>query len=181
MMILFFKDVLSQPYVSNVIDRGHEKQITKLLIKHKIVFWSQPNGPQRSPDFRVKMTKKKFLDIELKSSKEYSPLFNGGLPKKNTVYIFCSKKYDETTIFFGRDIISDRKRRRYDLLIAELREVLIKHQAKPGWVDKNRGFDFYIRNMFIQRGGGARKDYFRHPDRELVETNVFRHLSSDYL
>jgi hypothetical protein len=36
----------------------------------------------------------------------------------------------------------------------------------------NRGFDFYLRDMYIQQGGQKYTDYFTHPDRDKCEQNV---------
>jgi hypothetical protein len=131
-LIPFFNEVLTLHYVSNEKNRGHEKQIENILIKHDLFFDSHPNGPQKSPDFRIHLSKSKFLDIELKSSKKSYSMDNGGLPQKDIVYIFCSGKYNETTIFFGQDILTDHKRQMYYDLVKELKEVVIKHQEKSG-------------------------------------------------
>ena len=142
-LIPFLREVLTLPYVSNAkiignkkrveLVRGHEIVINKLLVKHQLAFEYQPNGSQKSPDFRINISnisEKKFLDIELKSTKGAYPMYNGGLPQKDVVYIFCSKKYNKTTIFFGRDIITERKRELYNELVTELKEVVYKHQQK---------------------------------------------------
>jgi hypothetical protein len=140
-LIPFFKEVLTLPFVSNakefnknesiIIVRGHEMLIKEKLIKHELAFKHQPNGSQKSPDFRINLDKKKFLDVEIKSSKKTYPIYDSGLPQKNTVYIFCSEEYDATTIYFGQDIITDRKRELYNELIIELKEVVSKYQNKP--------------------------------------------------
>ena len=104
----FFKEVLELPYKSNSQDNPlHEKQVEELLIKHGFDYVAQPNGIQASPDFRVTLKNGKTVDIECKSSKQTYPTYNGGLPKKGVVYIFSSKRYNETTIFFADDIVHD--------------------------------------------------------------------------
>jgi hypothetical protein len=77
------------------------------------------------------VTGKHSLDLELKSSKEPKPVYNSGLPKRGVVYIFCSKKYQQTTVFFGQDVVTERKRGLYDDLIKEIRAVVSAHQANP--------------------------------------------------
>jgi hypothetical protein len=114
------------------------------------------------------------VDIECKSSKNTYPTYNGGLPKKGVVYVFSSKRYDETTVFFAEDVVSDIKRELYSELVSQLNEVLIEYQENPIWKDDDRGFDFYIRNMYTQSGAG-KKDYFSHSDRERCEQNVLNH------
>ena len=52
-----------------------------------------------------------------------------------------------------------------------MKSVQEKYQSMEGW-DDNRGFDFYIRSMYIQAGGKLYTDYFLHEDREMCESNV---------
>ena len=42
----------------------------------------------------------------------------------------------------------------------------------PEWNDDERGFNFYIRNMFTQSGGWTRTNYFKHKDRGFCEDRV---------
>ena len=170
----FFKEVLELPYKSNSQDNPlHENQVEDLLIKHGFDYISQPNGIQASPDFRVKLSTGKTVDIECKSSKQTYPTYNGGLPKEGVVYIFSSKRYNETTVFFADDIVTKKKRTQLSTLVEELNSVLKSHQQDPDWQD-DRGFDFNIRNMYVQNGAG-KKDYFRHSDRQRCENNVLNH------
>ena len=171
----FWYEVLGLPYKSNSQDNPlHEEQVESLLKKHDLKYIAQPNGIQASPDFRVFLPTGKTVDIECKSSKNTYPTYNGGLPKKGVVYVFSSKRYDETTVFFAEDVVSDIKRELYRELVSQLNEVLIEYQENPIWKDDDRGFDFYIRNMYTQSGAG-KKDYFSHSDRERCEQNVLNH------
>ena len=170
----FFEEVLGLPYKSNSQDNPlHENQVEDLLIKYGFNYESQPNGIQASPDFRVTLPTGKSVDIECKSSKQTYPTYNGGLPKEGVVYIFSSKRYDKTTVFFADDIVTKKKRTQLSTLVEELNSVLKSHQQDSDWQD-DRGFDFYIRNMYVQNGAG-KKDYFRHSDRQRCENNVLNH------
>lgn len=170
----FWYEVLRLPYKSNSQDNPlHENQVEDLLIKYGFNYIPQPNGIQASPDFRVTFPTGKTVDIECKSSKQTFPTYNGGLPKEGVVYIFSSKRYDKTTVFFADDIVSKKKRTQLSTLVEELNSVLKSHQQDPNWQD-DRGFDFYIRNMYVQNGAG-KKDYFRHSDRQRCENNVLNH------
>ena len=170
----FWYEVLRLPYKSNSQDNPlHENQVEDLLIKYGFNYIPQPNGIQASPDFRVTFPTGKTVDIECKSSKQTFPTYNGGLPKEGVVYIFSSKRYDKTTVFFADDIVSKKKRTQLSTLVEELNSVLKLHQQDPDWQD-DRGFDFYIRNMYVQNGAG-KKDYFRHSDRQRCENNVLNH------
>tara|TARA_B100000131_G_scaffold248407_1_gene241539 strand:+ start:122 stop:649 length:528 start_codon:yes stop_codon:yes gene_type:complete len=170
----FWCEVLTLPYKSNSQDNPlHEQQVEALLIKYGFTYESQPNGIQASPDFRVTLDNGRTVDIECKSSKQTYPTYNGGLPKKGVVYIFSSKRYNDTTVFFAEDVVTDKKREQLSNLVEELNSVLKLHQQDPDWED-DRGFDFYIRNMYVQNGAG-KKDYFTHNDRERCEQKVLNY------
>ena len=107
----FFKEALKLPYKSNSQDNPlHEQQVEELLIKHGFDYVAQPNGIQASPDFRVTLDNGKTVDIECKSSQQTYPTYNGGLPKRGVIYIFSSKRYNETSIFFAEDVVFDDTR-----------------------------------------------------------------------
>lgn len=171
----FWEDVLLLPYKPNSQDNPlHEKQVEELIIKHGFDYAYQPNGSQSSPDFRLILDSGKTVDIECKSSRQTYPTYNGGLPKEGVVYIFSSGKYNKTTIFFADDIITTKKRKQFENLVQELNSILKIHQLDEEWQDDPRGFDFYIRNMYVQTGKG-KKDYFKHSDRQQCEYNVINH------
>ena len=171
----FFTDCLNLPYKGNSQDNPeHENQVAELLDKHNIQYEFQPNGIQNSPDFRVHHEGKTY-DVECKSSKQAFPTYNGGLPKKGVIYIFSSKKYNETTIFFADDVVSEKKREMYSKLTEELNTILKMYQMDDEWREDDRGFDFYIRNMYTQSGGKDKTDYFTHSSRNLCEQNVINY------
>lgn len=171
-MKAFFEDCLNLPYRSNSQDNPyHEDQVEALLIKHGLSYKSQPNGIQNSPDFMVYYNGNEY-PIECKSSKGAYPMYNGGLPKKGVIYVFSSKKYDATTVFRAEDVVSDSKRQLYSEMLTQLNDVLETFRSKPEWQEDDRGFDFYIRSMYIQSGGSKYADYFKHESRSLCESNV---------
>ena len=175
-MKAFFEDVLTLPFKTNSQDNPlHELQVKDLLDKHNIKYEWQPNGSQNFPDFRVHLDNGKTLDLECKSSQQAHPTYNGGLPHEGAVYIFSSKKYNETTVFFADDVVSQSKRNLYNSLVADLRAVLKTYQMDDEWQDDERGFDFYVRNMYTQSGGKEKTDYFTHAARYLCESNVLNH------
>lgn len=168
----FLADCLKLPYKPNSQDNPeHENQVEDLLKKHGLVYQAQPNGTQNSPDFYVWENGNRY-SIECKSSKAHYPTYNGGLPKPDSIYIFSSKKYNETTIYNANDIVSIEKREMYSELLEELNNVLRRFQSRPEWSEDERGFDFYIRNMYTQSGGKLKTDYFTHKDRHRCEAAV---------
>ena len=168
----FWQEVLLLPYKSNSQDNPHhENQVRDLIETYGYEYEYQPNGSHQSPDFRVTLPNGRVVDIECKSSNETHPTYNGGLPKKGVVYIFSSSKYNETTIYFAEDVVSERKRELYAKLVEDLKSVLKTYQLDENWQDDERGFDFYMRAMYTQSGKG-KKNYFTHKDRQLCESNV---------
>jgi hypothetical protein len=173
----FFKDCLSLPFKTNSQDNPlHELQVEELLKKHCLEYKSQPYGIQNSPDFHVYWNGKVY-SVECKSSKQAFPTYNGGLPKPGVIYVFSSAKYNETTIYFAEDVVSPKKRQLFNDLVKELNDVLEKFRQLPVWIaEDDRGFDFYIRNMYIQKGGSDKTDYFKHPRREACENRVLNYV-----
>lgn len=60
-----------------------------------------------------------------------SPTYNSGLPKKGVIYIFSSKKYNATTIYYADDVVTDDMRQAYDDLIDALDKVVKAFQDNP--------------------------------------------------
>jgi len=192
------KDLLAMPYSKNMYgSASHEDAIEHVFISYGFTqnparisknerdealegsdiavlkngeYLSQPCGENDSPDFILKYNNKLYF-IEAKSSKTTSPTFNGGLPKEEYIYVFSSSKYNETTLFRGKDIVIDAKREMLNELVSELDEVVKKFQALSEWDNDPRGFNFYMRAMYTQSGKG-KLNYFTHPDRFQFEQNV---------
>jgi len=188
-----FKEILKEGFVSNQTGE-HERVIRNLFVhsgltessvkkvRHEDRFQDIPNmkngefifqpcGTQNSPDFIFRCDDENYY-IECKSSKGYAPTYNSGLPKPEYIYVFCSEKYNETTIFRGCDVLTETKRKDYHSLNEKLNKVVEDHRRKEAWND-NRGFDFYMRSMYTQRGGiAAGNDYFIHSERTLCENRV---------
>ena len=142
----------------------------------------QPFGSQKNPDKLIKYCGKLFA-WEDKSSKEGKPVYNGGLPKLDCLYVFTSKKHNKTTIFRGKDIITKEKR---DRLLShheahrKLDEEFNKNE-KNQEDEFNRGFIFYTRAMYDQRSShlpkGISNDYFLHPQREEIEKKIIKWIT----
>jgi hypothetical protein len=171
----FFIDCLNLKYAGNSQDNPlHEQHVEALLKKHNLKYEYQPNGIQNSPDFRVHYNGKTY-DIECKSSKQAFPTYNGGLPKEGVIYVFSSKKYDETTVFFADDVVSLAKRSLYAQFLERQNQLLQEFRALPEWQNDERGFDFYCRAMYTQTGGKDKVDYFTHSKRGFCEERVINY------
>jgi len=199
----FFERVLTLGYIAGGSENNQqEKTIESLLVEYGFVrscvesvpkeikfntiqglknneYISQPCGTQDSPDFIVRSNEKNYY-IECKSSKGYKPTYNSGLPKREYIYIFSSKPYDQTTIFRGCDILSENKRSLYEKLLKDYDKLLSTYQDKTEWKRDSRGFDFYMRAMYIQSGGKkSGNDYFIHPERDWCESRVLEMFEND--
>ena len=198
----FFSQVLEMPYEMNRYgDSQHEERVAELLTDNGFTvidnktkqeykaeygddfenlpegtFLSQPNGNNASPDFLGKVNGKT-VQLECKSSKQAHPTYYGGLPKEGVVYIFSSARYNETTVFFAEDVVSDAKREQYARLVKDLNAVVKSYQLDEEWSNDDRGFDFFMRAMYTQSGGAAKTDYFKHSNRNYCEQRV---LSFDW-
>lgn len=142
----------------------------------------QPFGSQKNPDKLIKYCGRLFA-WEDKSNKDGKPLYNGGLPKRNCLYVFTSKKHNKTTIFRGEDIISNEKRERLLAHFEAHRKLDEKfnNNEKKNEDDFNRGFLFYTRAMYKQEcthlPKGISNDYFLHPQREEIEKKIINWIT----
>ena len=69
-LLNFFEDCLRLPYKPNSQDNPeHEDQVEELLKKHGLNYVGQPNGTQRSPDFRI-FYESREIDVVNRLSKE---------------------------------------------------------------------------------------------------------------
>jgi len=133
----------------------------------------QPFGKQSSPDFIVKINGKVFF-IEAKSvDKADKPLYNSGGINTKFIYVFCSKKFNETTIYRGIDIITEKQTKLIQEHIAEnrKRDKILNEELKK--LDTtHRGVNYYTRPMIGQAGGREYTNYFTHKQRNQVEQNT---------
>ena len=127
----------------------------------------QPCGKQQSPDFIVKEHGKVFF-LECKSVKGQTkaPMYNSGVPKGKYIYIFCAERYNQTTIYFGKDVLPPKD---YDLMMKIIklhREIDEKYNPE---FTNDFGINHYTRPMIKHVGG---TDYFDNSRRERVEQGV---------
>lgn len=86
--------------LSAIVDNG--QTIKTILIKN-------PNGSQKWPDLLV-VKNNIGLPIEIKSAKDDKIVWNGGLPRKNSIYIFNCHGKMRTICFLGQHAITDKER-----------------------------------------------------------------------
>lgn len=185
-MLNFLKAVLKLPYLKGGYENSpQESKIKDLLVEHNFFevpkgstlrhgqFIYQPNGNNNSPDFIVNDLGKVY-SLECKSVKKAAkPVYNGGLPKEDYIYIFCSGKYDQTTIYYGNDVVPPEVREIFNRLIEKL--TIVHDEFRQEFINCKqnvRGFGYFIRHMYIQAGKAEKTNYFTHKDRSKCEQNV---------
>lgn len=132
---------------------------------------SQPCGTHNSPDFIVKDFDGKVYFLECKSvNKSGTPMYNSGIPTAEYIYILTSKKHNQTTVYFGKDVVNVKVGEALEKHIKEARrrdEELNKILSDLG---NSHGISYYTRPMIQHKGSG--KDYFMNPRRRLLEQRV---------
>ena len=129
-------------------------------------FISQPCGTHNSPDFIVKTDNKLFF-LECKSVKGSAPMYNSGVPKAEYIYVLCSEKYNETTIYMGGDVLPSEQEQMIQRHIAEARK---RDEELNALLENHYGISYYTRPMIQHKGGN--KNYFTHSKRSTLEANV---------
>lgn len=139
----------------------------------------QPSGSQGFPDVLVLDHNNRFIAVECKSSKTgFCPMWNDSLPNPNSIYVLSSGKLNETTVFLGKDVITDAE---VQMQISfwkdqKLLEAKYRDMIKP--LDTfNRGWDIRGRPQNFQGGGGEKTNYFKHANRAQCEKNVLDYAS----
>jgi len=137
-------------------------------------FINQPAGSQGFPDILIKDFNDRFIAFECKSGKAGEcPMWNDNIPKPNSIYILSSGNQNATTIFLGKDVITQAT---YDLFAqqeAEIAKIVEKYNKLAGNADTfNRGWVQKSRKQHFQSGGGAKTNYFTHIDRSKCEQNA---------
>lgn len=122
----------------DIIDNG---QLLNTLLIHN------PNGTQKWPDILI-INNKKGFPIEIKSSKGDVIMWNGGLPRKNGLYIFNCYGPMITTCFMGQHIISDQQ---------TLEMKLASVSASMNNTNSN-DWEFYSRPMYNYKGKYVKDD-----------------------
>lgn len=139
-------------------------------------FVLQPGGTQSFPDILVRDFDGRFIAFEQKSSNGTHPMWNDSLPKPGALYVFCSGKRDETTLFMGQDVI---KAAELDL-VAEYQEkfetLVREYESAASNLNEssNRGWIYKHRKQFFQQGGAHYTNYFTHADRQHCEDNAIK-------
>jgi hypothetical protein len=137
----------------------------------------QPCGTQDNPDFILKLAPSVVLGLDSKSSKTCTPLYNSGGITLNYIYTLCSKKTNTSTLFLGKDIMTEEMNQVISQHIEEARKKDEEVNAKLASMDPfHRGVFYYTRPMIGQHGDCSYTNYFTHASREQCEENVLTYV-----
>ena len=139
----------------------------------------QPAGSQGFPDILVRDFNDRFIAIECKSGKNgQCPMWNDNVPKPMTIYVLSSGIQDATTLFMGRDVITEAEQKLMDEQEAEIAKIVKAYNAKMSAIDVyNRGWLQKSRKQHFQGGGNAKTNYFTHASRSTCETNALQYAN----
>lgn len=133
---------------------------------------SQPNGRQKFPDFILKI-ENKIYNLECKSSKTaYKPLWNCSFPKlDNTIYIFTHRKFDDTIIFLGNELMTKKLQNILERYKERTKDLENEFNYELTMLNKNENpynIQVYARNMFIQKS-----NLVKHEIKNLIKKIKF--------
>ena len=140
-------------------------------------FILQPAGTQSFPDVLLKDTDGRLIPIECKSGQSgLCPMWNDSLPKLDAVYVLASGIMNQTTVFMGRDVISQAEMdlmRKQEIAVSKITDQFNQQMAAidhfgRGWCQKQR-------KQHFQGGGFAKTNYFKHQNRRQCEENVLQY------
>jgi hypothetical protein len=139
----------------------------------------QPAGTQGFPDvlildFAQPSATARFIAVECKSGKTgLTPMWNDNLPNPDTIYVLSSGKANQTTAFLGRDVITAPELQCQINFMVDVNNLIAQYRSLMAPLDVlNRGWDLKARPQNFQGGGGAKTNYFTHPNRSTCESNV---------
>ena len=164
------KDILKKWVETN--DDTKLKTVTVGILPGSFIL--QPANSQSYPDILVYDFTNRYIALECKSGKGVdAPMWNDSFPLQNGIYIYASGILNETTVFFGRDVIDPQvyeERAKYQ---AEIQLLNDKYDVKVKELDHHkRGWALRSRPQNFQQGGKALANYFTHEDRAMCESNV---------
>lgn len=129
----------SEITLENKFDFSHLPAINDNGRQLDLMIVDKPNGSQKWPDLLV-VFKGIGLPIEIKSAKMDVILWNSGMPRADSLYIYNCYGKSKTTCFLGQHAINDD----------ELQFLLIKSKLAEEMNERhpNQKWSYYVRDMF---------------------------------
>ena len=129
------------------LDNSYFPKLTKKQIEENNItidgmplgsFIEQPAGSQSFPDFLVRDFDDRFFLIEAKSNKNRTcPMWNDNVPKQNAIYILSSGQLNKTTVFLGKDVITEDTYTLMEQQAKEIAKIVKKYNNLMNKADKH--------------------------------------------
>ncbi len=139
-------DCFDFTHLPPIIDKNKDKQLDLIIV-------DKPNGSQKWPDLLV-IFQGIGLPIEIKSAKQDVILWNSGLPRPDSLYIYNCYGKSKTTCFLGQHAINEDELNFLVERAAYARTFNEKHSGKK-WA-------YYVRDMF-----NSNQSFFESKDSKL--------------
>jgi hypothetical protein len=182
----------------NRIDRSHYPKLSKKILKKWAVtrddtelrrvteglpegsYILQPAGTQGFPDVLIKDFNDRFVAIECKSGQNgLCPMWNDNLPKMDSIYVLSSGITNRTTVFLGKDVITEEILTNQVEMVKELNVTVNKYKELNQSLDRfGRGWDIKFRPQNFQSGGEKKTNYFTHANRQICEINALEYAKA---
>lgn len=129
----------SEITLENKFDFSHLPAINDNGRQLDLMIVDKPNGSQKWPDL-LAVFKGVGLPIEIKSAKMDVILWNSGMPRADSLYIYNCYGKSKTTCFLGQHAINDD----------ELQFLLLKSKLAENMNERhlNQKWSYYVRDMF---------------------------------
>jgi hypothetical protein len=166
-LLNFMRLADGQPYTS---PQAHEKRVGVWLKKSgfKEIKY-QPYGTTCHPDWLVK-DGNRWIEVECKTSLKSRISFNNTPPGRDTLYVFSSKRHNDTMLFYGGDVYKRHAKKTVQIFLQQVRKLEKKFTAVCLKSKRTNPYGFVpgFRLTLQQRGGMGSTDFFAPKTRELL-------------
>lgn len=128
-----------QTTLNNKFDFTHLPPIKDNGRQLDLMIVDKPNGSQKWPDLLV-VFKGIGLPIEIKSAKQDIILWNSGIPRADSLYIYNCYGKSKTTCFLGQHAITDDELK-FLLMKSKIAQEINERHTSQKW-------SYYVRDMF---------------------------------
>ena len=148
------------------------------FLEYKKAFFREPYNSQSYPDFLI-LDGNKAFSVEVKFNKKgHKPMWNGGLPRPNGIYVLGSYERRDITFFVGECILElDEVMKLHDFF-EKLRKLSDQFNYEK-MSEQRYGFCVDIRNTFAQsrkNNNQAFLNFFDNPSRQTLELHTVDYL-----
>ena len=152
----------------------HDSDLHNPSPDYKSHYIEQPFGTQEYPDLVVlDGTRLACIEIKFSTREAVRPMWNGGLPRQNGIYLFGSRGKADLTYFRGGDLLTEEEAKSmHDFFDSMRKHQLRFNQELAGQI---YGLCVYVRKAFEQSckyNPSAKTNFFDNPARQELEKAV---------